>query len=292
MDTNKNSYTIIYATVLVVFVAALLAFVSSSLKERQQKNVEVEKQLSLLGSVGLGADAASAQNKTAYIESEFSKYIKKGIVVNAAGDVVSEAVNTESNQGAVVGGEAFKIDLKTQFDLMKKIAAAPSDKVSALEAEVELPVFVCELPSHEEVYLFSCYGAGLWGPIWGYIAVKTDFSTVYGAVFSHKSETPGLGAEIATAKFCDQFKGKEIFNGNDLTSINIVKGGAQAGNIHDVDAISGGTITSVALENTLRKWLDNYLPYIDKMRVLAATPMPIDEQPIEEGVTETIVITE
>ena len=171
---------------------------------------------------------------------------------------------------------------------MKKIAAAPSDKVSALEAEVKLPVFVCELPSHEEVYLFSCYGAGLWGPIWGYIAVKTDFSTVYGAVFSHKSETPGLGAEIATAKFCDQFKGKEIFNGNDLTSINIVKGGAQAGNIHDVDVITGGTITSVDLENTLRKWLYNYLPHIDKMRVLDATPLPNDVQPLDERLAETI----
>ncbi len=292
MDTNKNSYTIIYATLLVVFVAALLAFVSSSLREKQQKNVEVEKQLSLLGSVGLGAEAASAPNKTAYVEQEFSKYIKKGIVVNAAGEVVSEAENTEANPNAVVAGEAFKIDLKTQFDLMKKIAAAPADKVASLEADVKLPIFVCDLPSNEQVYLFSCYGAGLWGPIWGYIAIRTDFNTVYGAVFSHKSETPGLGAEIATAKFCDQFKGKEIFTGNDLSSISIVKGGAPAGNMHDVDAISGGTITSVALENTLRSWLDNYLPYIEKMKVLAATPMPITENAQVEEVKEVNNITE
>lgn len=274
MDTNKNSYTIIYATVLVVFVAAVLAFASLSLKDKQQKNIDVEKQLSLLGALGLGQDAGTAPDKAKYVEGEFSKYINKGIVVNGLGETVSEAENTSSNPSAVVSGAAFKIDMKEQYDLMKRIIADP-DKAAELKAKLELPVFVCTLQSGETVYMFSCYGAGLWGPVWGYIALRGDFNTISGAVFAHKGETPGLGAEIATAPFSGQFNGKEIFTDGKLTSIIIAKGGAAPGNLHEVDAISGGTITSKALEDTIRMWLDFYLPYINKMKELAATPMPL-----------------
>ncbi len=274
MDTNKNSYTIIYATVLVVFVAAVLAFVSSSLKDKQQKNIDVEKQQSLLSAVGLAGDASSASDKAKYIEDEFSRYISESYVVNISGER-KDIVKITEGKNAVVNSPAFGIDLKKQFDIMKQIAIASSDKVAALKAELELPVFVCTLPSGETVYLLSCYGAGLWGPIWGYIALRSDFDTIYGVVFAHKSETPGLGAEIATAQFGDQFKSKEIFTDGKLSSIAIVKGGASAGNMHEVDAISGGTITSKALETTIQSWLGYYLPFIDKARELAATPMPI-----------------
>ncbi len=266
MDTNKNSYTIIYATVLVIFVAALLAFVSSSLKDKQQKNMDVEKQLSLLEAVGLAKDVASAPDKNSYAEGEFSQYIKKGLVVNAKGEVVSESENSTATPDAIIKGEAFKIDLKAQFDLMKVVATAPADQKEALGADLKLPVFIAELPSGESIYVFSCYGAGLWGPIWGYVALKGDLNTIYGAVFSHKGETPGLGAEIATPKFYDQFKDKVIYTGGDLTSIIVAKGAAPAGSTNMVDGISGGTITSKALEGTIKSWLEFYVPYLDKMR--------------------------
>ncbi len=287
MDTNKNSYTIIYATVMVVIVAAVLAFVSSSLKEKQQKNVDLEKQLSLLSAVGLGADANSAPDKTAYIEAEFSKYIKKALVVNGNGDVLSQSENTASDPSAIIKGEAFKTDLKTQYDEMKKILASSPDKAKELVSALQLPVFVCDLPNGESVYLFSCYGAGLWGPIWGYIALRSDFNSVYGAVFDHKSETPGLGAEIASPAFYNQFKGKEIFGENTLESIEIVKGGATPGDLHGVDAISGGTITSKALEGTIKSWLEFYVPYLTKIREIAATPMPIEVEAVADSTNVT-----
>ena len=277
MDTNKNSYTIIYATVMVVIVAAVLAFVSSSLKEKQQKNIDIEKQLSLLSAVGLGADANSAPDKTAYVEEEFSKYIKKALVVNGNGDVVSQSENRASDPSAIIKGEAFKIDLKTQYDEMKRILATPGAS-KELVSSLKLPVFVCDLPNGESVYLFSCYGAGLWGPIWGYIALRSDFNSIYGAIFAHKGETPGLGAEIASPHFYEQFKGKEIFNENTLASVQVVKGGATPGDIHGVDAISGGTITSKALEGTIKSWLEFYVPYLTKIREIAATPMPIEAE--------------
>ena len=119
-------------------------------------------------------------------------------------------------------------------------------------------------------------GTGLWGPIWGYIALESDMNTVAGIVLDHSGETPGLGAEIATPKFAGQFTGKEIFVNGEFASIAIVKGGAKEGSTNEVDAISGGTITSKALDSSIKMWLEAYLPYIKSLQALAATPMPIE----------------
>lgn len=250
MNTNKNSYTIIYAAVLVIVVAAVLAFVSQSLKDKQQLNIDGEKQLSILSSVGLAQESSSAPNKLAYIKGEFNKYITDSYIVNYNGDRVE--------------GDAFTVDLKTQYDLMKKIASTGAD---ADLQKLQLPVFICTMPDGKVVKILSCYGAGLWGAIWGYLAVSDDNNTLSGAIFDHKSETPGLGAEIATPKFSGQFVGKQIFENGEFTSVNIVKGGATPGNMHEVDAISGGTITSKSLDATIRMWLGHYTPYLMKSNV-------------------------
>lgn len=278
MDTNKNSYTIIYATLLVVFVAAILAFVSSSLKSRQQKNVDIEKQMSLLNSIGLGMEADKVPDKTAYIEEEYSKYITESFIVNY--------------EGKVVEGDAFRVDLKEQYDLMRQIAAVPADRQdrkTELLAQLKLPVFVGTL-ENGNVYILSCYGAGLWGPIWGYISLNSDFNIIHGATFDHKGETPGLGAEIATPRFRGQFVGKEIFTDNSFTSVAIVKGGAEPGNPHQVDAISGGTITSRSLESTLKNWLQYYLPYIESQKEHTgdASQQMQDYRETEEDASENV----
>ena len=267
MNTNKNSYTIIYAAVLVIVVAAVLAFVSQSLKDKQQLNIDGEKQLSILSSVGLAQESGSAPNKLAYIQGEFNKYITDSYVVDFNGNKVE--------------GTAFTVDLKTQYDLMKKIASE-SDKDADLQ-KLQLPVFICTMPDGKVVKILSCYGAGLWGAIWGYLAISDDNNTLSGAIFDHKSETPGLGAEIATPRFSGQFVGKQIFENGKFTSVNIVKGGATPGNMHEVDAISGGTITSKSLDATIRMWLGHYTPYLMKSNVAAAA------EDVAEEITEEVV---
>ena len=266
MNTNKNSYTIIYAAVLVIVVAAVLAFVSQSLKDKQQLNIDGEKQLSILSSVGLAQESGSAPNKLAYIKGEFNKYITDSYIVNYNGDRVE--------------GDAFTVDLKTQYDLMKKIASTGAD---ADLQKLQLPVFICTMPDGKVVKILSCYGAGLWGAIWGYLAVSDDNNTLSGAIFDHKSETPGLGAEIATPKFSGQFVGKQIFENGEFTSVNIVKGGATPGNMHEVDAISGGTITSKSLDATIRMWLGHYTPYLMKSNV------PVVANDLADENTEEVV---
>lgn len=212
MNTNSNIYTIIYATVMVVVVAVILAFASSLLKERQQRNVEIERKEMILRSVQLGADeAARASDKDSYIEAEYARYIKDSSI---------------NEQGK------------------------------------DLTLYICTIESGERFYVIPLRGVGLWGPVWGYISLKGDFNTVYGATFDHKSETPGLGAEITTPMFYKQFENKRIFDDSgNFVSVQVVKGGADASSGHEVDAISGGTITSKAVEEMLLKNIKEYTSF-------------------------------
>ena len=231
MNKQSNLYIFVYSSVMVIIVAALLAIASTALKPFQQKNIETEKRLDILKSVERAKDVEQADNKHKYIEDEFNKVIVEQFAVNVSG------VRVE-------GVDPFKVNLKVEH-------AKPTE-------EQNLPVFIAQLDDGSRKYIIPLLGRGLWGPIWGYISLNDDFNTIYGASFAHKSETPGLGAEIATVDFQKQFKGKQIFENGKFVSVSVVKGGVQPGNVHGVDAVSGGTITSLGLENMLKEGLEGY----------------------------------
>ena len=113
------------------------------------------------------------------------------------------------------------------------------------------PVFNSTTDNGEKVTIIPVQGKGLWGPIYGYVSLKSDMNTIYGVTFDHKGETPGLGAEINTTAFESMFPGKKLYEGDKFVSIGVIKGGAKAADPHNVDAISGGTITSKGLEKML-----------------------------------------
>ena len=171
MNKNSNVYIIIYASVMIIIVAVLLSVASMALKSRQQANIAVEKQGAILSTIGLGGDADKVKDKTKYIEQEYEKYITDSYVVNGEGDRV---------EGAAA------------FGLLDKL----KDEYAKPQAERQLPVFVARLDDGTVLNVLAVYGAGLWGPIWGYIALGSDWDTIRGAVFDHQGETPGLGAEI------------------------------------------------------------------------------------------------
>jgi Na+-transporting NADH:ubiquinone oxidoreductase subunit C len=116
-------------------------------------------------------------------------------------------------------------------------------------------------------YILPVYGAGLWGPIWGYVALDSNGSTVYGAYFAHASETPGLGAEIEKPAFTDQFPGKQMFKGDEMLPVAVVKKGQKPTGDEDyVDGISGGTITSKGVSAMLNNCLKPYEAYLKTLR--------------------------
>lgn len=240
MNKNSNAYIMIYASVMIIIVAVLLSVASMSLRSRQEANAEVEKQSAILAAVGIGWEDGKTSDKTSYIEDLYSKYIVDSYVVNGEGDRIE-------------GVQAFSL-----LDKLKEEYSKP-------KAERQLPVFEARLADGSTLYVLSVYGTGLWGPIWGYIALEDDWDTIYGAVFDHEGETPGLGAEITTPRFSGQFRGKTIFQDGEYIGIAVLKGaGASEGNIHAVDAVSGGTITSRGVQDMIYNCLEAYLPLIMK----------------------------
>ena len=113
------------------------------------------------------------------------------------------------------------------------------------------------------ITVIPCYGAGLWGPIWGYVGFEKDLNTIKAVCFGHKGETPGLGAKIADEpSFAAAFVGKTVGEGEIL--FEIVKPANRQTENNGVDAISGATITSQALGNTLNQWFGFYKNYFEK----------------------------
>ncbi len=231
MDRNSNNYTFIYASVMVILVAAILSIAAIALKPMQNKNTEIEKKQNILASVNIETTAKDA-------EQVYAEKIVNSYVVNSEGEVVE--------------GDAFTVDLKVQ-------------KAKPLEQRL-LPVFECQTETGLK-YIFPLRGAGLWGPIWGFVALNEDLNTIFGANFDHQGETPGLGAEISTPGFEEQFTGKSIFDASGkLVSIIVAKSSESAPEEHKVDAISGGTITSKGLEQMLLDDLTSYQKFITRKK--------------------------
>jgi len=240
MKTFSNTYIFIFSTVMVMLVATLLSFVAEQLKPFQEKNVEIEKKLDILRSVGIARDLDDVKDKDNYVEEAYEQNITRSFVIDAEGELKEDV-------------EAFRVNLKAE------LAKSPEER--------SLPVFVYLEEDGTEIFILPLQGKGLWGPIWGYISLQDDVSTIYGAIFAHAKETPGLGAEINTEWYQAQYLGKKIFDDAGLfTSVRVVKGGADPSDPHAVDAISGGTITSVALQEMMLECLGNYETFFKNKR--------------------------
>ena len=248
MNTNSNTYTVIYSIVLVVIVAAVLAFAAMFLKPTQEANVKKDTISQILTAAGV--EYAEGAN----VLEVYKDSIDKAILVNVDGTVLPETLVTSNVDSLQVYGNS---DLKAQM-------------VAATEGKpAKFPVYIFK----NGVTVVPCYGAGLWGPIWGYIGVKSDL-VVSKACFGHKGETPGLGAKIADVRkeneenakpvFSDLFTGKK-FN----EDIKVGKGvnPDNKAEINAVDAISGATITSNATGVMINQWREFYQNYFNTVKV-------------------------
>jgi len=232
---HSNRYTFIYAIILSVITAVLLAFAAEGLKPAQAANIALDKKTSILRSVRYDGTERAA------IEKLYGASVRE-LVVNAQGEELS-------------GIDAFAVVVKDELD-------KPVE-------ERQLPLYIYTGEDGKKRYVIPMQGVGLWGPIWGYISLEEDFNTVYGAFFDHKSETPGLGAEISERPFQMQFQGKKIMDAeHNFVSVHVVKKTAKidVGPEHRVDGISGGTITSTGTDKMLRRCVEPYLGYFGKVK--------------------------
>ena len=219
----------------------LPAFTASSLKSLQAENVRKEKMQNILSTIGIQTDREQAQNL-------YKKYINRTLALDHHGNVDENV-------------DAFQIKL--------------NNEIKKPEKEQRFPLYKA-LVDNMSYYIIPLRGSGLWDAIWGYIALKSDINTIQGAVFDHKAETAGLGAEITQQWFMDRFKDEKVFNqSGQLVGIRVSKTNNDPKdfdkNDHEVDAISGATIPGDGVTNMIIERLTHYLPYFEKERTTIAS---------------------
>ena len=245
MNTNSNTYTVIYSIILVVIVAAVLAFAAMFLKPTQDANVKKDTISQIL-------TAATVEGED--ILATYQQAIEAAILVDIDGNKVGE-LDIESCE--VYDNSALKRQ--------------------TIEENKALPVYIFK----NGMTVVPCYGAGLWGPIWGYIGFDKDLKTIKAVRFGHKGETPGLGAKIADEpSFAESFVGKEVGAGEIL--FEVAKPANRQTENNGVDAISGATITCQSLGRTLNMWFGFYQNYLKKNGLSAENvqDVVVDVEPV------------
>lgn len=234
---QSNLYILLYAAVLTIVCGGLLALASEGLKEKQQFNIDQEQKKNILSTV-------ITINEGEDINSLYAKRVK-AYVVDYEGNVKAGMQPKDVNLAA-----EYK---KSPEKRLLPVYEFKNESDSAKTDYVVLPVF----------------GYGLWNNIWGFLALKADLNTIQGVKFQHAGETPGLGARIESdQEVQDRYKGKTIYDQGKLVSVTMMKGEGQdySGNPHQVDGMSGATLTGKGVNNMLKDYLSAYEKYITKNR--------------------------
>lgn len=240
---QSNLYVILFSIGLTVVFGGALSLTSVGLKPLQDKQVELDTKKKILGAV---MDISSIEDPNEVLRLYEQKV--KSIVVDINGNEV-----TTDKKGNPMVAEKVNIQKNSKLD--------PQERV--------YPVFMfSESGEGVDAYIFPTFGSGLWDWISSYIALDADLNTVKGIAFDHKAETPGLGARITEAKVQSRYVGKEIYNAQgELVSITMVKGEGNAGlTQHEVDGMSGATMTAKGVNAMLEKYLECYAAYIQKTK--------------------------
>ena len=240
MNTNNNVYTVIYTTVIVVIVAAVLAFVAQKLGPAQQANAKAETLRQMMAAAGVKPVGELYSTKNEQILDLYAENIGEAFTIDLKGEKVADLGISRDGIELVEG-------LKAQNRAVKAGQGAT------------LPVYIFKSGK----VVIPIYGAGLWGPIWGYVALEPDLHTIAGAYFDHESETPGLGAKIKDEPwFREKFAGKTVEWG-DTPAFRLGKNAEATGATNAVDAITGATMTSKGLGEALNVWFRAYENYFN-----------------------------
>ena len=231
INKNSNGYTFTFAILMVVVVGTLLAVASQGLKSRQDKNTSDKKMINILSAIKVEATRANAQEM-------FDTYVVESKIIS----------------GKDLSAAAFDVDIQKEF----------RDKNLKL-SDRNYPLYICE-KNGSRYYVIPVVGTGLWGPIWGFVALESDDKTIYGATFDHKGETPGLGAETKQGFYSDQYAGEMVADtSGTFLPIVVVKDGSGKGMNSKVDGITGGTITSKGVEEMTTRTLAVYVNYFNAL---------------------------
>lgn len=255
---QSNGYIIGFVLVLCVLIGGLLAGVSSFLGPAQQKSIEFETKSQILAAVRSLVEVPEGADVLAIYEKRITS-----IVVNYTGDEVKQ----DAKGNPIV---AEKVDILANYKKQPEERLYPVFRLVNENDQSDI-----------EAYIVPVYGSGLWDKIWGYVALDAGVETIVGTSFDHKGETPGLGQRIATTEIQDRFIGKKIYDeSGKLVSVRMMKGEHGGGQSsieyykdepHEVDGMSGATLTGNGLSQMLKSYLQGYRNYFKKLKASAKT---------------------
>ncbi len=239
---QSNTYVILFAIGLTVVIGGLLSITSVTLKPLQDKQVELDTKKSILSAV---MDVSTIQDPDQILQVYRERI--NSFVVDYEGNIVEK-------------------DAKGNDIIAEKVNVAKNSKLP--KEERQYPVFQAMKDDKPDAYIFPMHGQGLWDWIAGFIALDSDLNTIRGVSFSHKQETPGLGARITDALVQNRYIGKKIYDvSGNLVSVQMIKG--EKGlplDDHHIDGMSGATMTGNGLNAMLIKYLDGYSNFIAKAK--------------------------
>lgn len=243
---QSNTYIIVFTAILTIILGGLLSLANQGLKPMQDKSVEIDTKRQILGAV---VDTEEMSNNDVL---DYYKSTIKAVVVDINGELIEK---TEKGDLLI----AEDVDIAKNFKRPQE--------------QRQYPVFIYHQEGNDEnveAYIFPMYGKGLWGPIWGYVALQTDFNTIKGAKFDHEGETPGLGARITENAVQQRFIGKKIFDPEgELVSVSMLKGENNPPNMldeHHIQGLSGATITGKGLSEMITNYLGLYQGFINRVK--------------------------
>ena len=250
MHKDSKAFTLLFAAAVCGVCSIFVAGSAVSLRERQEENKLLDRQTKVLTVAGLISEGQVVEREV--VPQLFEANIVPVVIELQSGEILPD------------------VDVTT-FD---PVIEARETSSSRLAPPNQAQVF--RIPNRAMLYhviedgeikslVLPVEGKGLWSTLYGFLALSADTSTVEGLIFYQHLETPGLGGEVDNPSWRSKWPGQLVYNENWEPVIEVTK---NASGVHEIDALSGATITSNGVTYLLHFWLGEhgFGPYLDQYR--------------------------
>ena len=247
-EFNKEGLrnTLFVAVALCLVCSVIVSTAAVLLKPVQKANQALDQKQNILRAAGVLPAGATVDAAGRTVDDLFAEF-------------EARAVDLTTGRYAE-GVDPSTIDpIKSAKDPARSIDLEESQDIATIGRRENISVvFVRETPEGGiDKLVLPVRGMGLWGTLFGYLAIEGDLQTVAGLGFYAQKETPGLGGEVDNPNWKALWPGVRLFDDRGVPAVRLVKTRSPEGNaaaVHEVDALSGATLTNKGVENLVRFW--------------------------------------
>lgn len=250
-SNDSTSKTITVALVLCIVCSVFVCTAAVMLRPLQQANKDLDRKTNILASAGMLQDGVS-------IDEQFARITTRAVDMSTGKFTEAVDVATYDQRKA-----------SKNPDMSDELGDADLAKIGRL-AKYTL-VYVVESDSGIEKIILPVKGYGLWSTLYGFVALESDLNTVAGLGFYEHAETPGLGGEVDNPVWKAQWIGKKSYDAENKQALTVIKGSVDSsrpGAVHQIDGLSGATLTSKGVDNLIKFWMgkDGFAPFLANLR--------------------------